>query len=69
MEKYFKPKLRVFSASDLAEVIGPVQMASTTMNVYGGRTAQLNNNHPAEYRIAQADINYGVLTSKEVENA
>lgn len=68
MEKYFKPKLRVFSASDLVEVIGPVQMAS--MNVYGGATtAQLNTKHPAEYRLAKAHVNYEIFTQKEAENA
>lgn len=69
MAKYCKPEIKVFTTSDLAEVIGPIQTASATMNVYGGRTAQLNNNHSAEYRIAKVDVNYGVLKYKEVENA
>lgn len=70
MVKYLKPEVKVFSASDLAEVVGPIQTASATMNIYGGRTAQLDTaNQPAEYRIAQADVNYEVINLKEVENA
>lgn len=69
MGKYSKPEVKTFSAPDLLEVIGPIQTQYGSANVLGGGSAQLNNNHYKEYRYVKADINYGIVTKKEVSHA
>lgn len=66
---YKRPILRTFSSLGLIESTGPVQTQYAEMNVYGGRTASLQDNTPAEYRLAKADTTHGIITVKEVHHA
>lgn len=69
MVRYSRPSLKSFDAAKIQEVLGAAQTQyDATMNVYGGRTAYLNDS-PAEYRIAQANVKGTLVTYKEVANA
>ena len=70
MIEYCRPEIKTYDASGLLERLGPTQTQyEATMNLYGGRTAQLSDNCIGEYRFVKADLDYGIVTTKEVENA
>lgn len=50
MQNYRKPEIKFFSASDLAEAIGPLQTAY--MTVEGWRGTKLDQPTQYEYKIA-----------------
>lgn len=68
MGKYCKPEIKVYTTAEILEVFGPGQAQSVT--VYGGgSTAMLNNSQKAEYRFVKVDLNYSIITEKEVSHA
>jgi hypothetical protein len=69
MAEYLKPELKVFSASDFEEMIGPVQTAYGTMNVQGWRGTKFEQPVSHEVRLAANKNSTFIFTAKEVENA
>lgn len=69
MDKYCRPEIKVYTTAEILEVFGPGQAQSGTVTVYGGGSAMLNNSQKAEYRFVKADLNYSIITEKEVSHA
>lgn len=69
MDKYSKPEIKSYSASDLIELIGPTQSQYGSGTILGGRSAMLNNNKIAEYRYVKLNKNISTVTNREVSHA